>query len=69
MATKAKSCVQRLSESEQASLKKLCSTACSRGIPDDHAEKLINLGLAEVNCGDLGPTGAGRMAMRSLQVH
>ena len=66
MAAKANSCAQRLSESEQASLQKLCSGGCSREIPDDHARKLLDLGLAEVNCGDLGPTGAGKVAMRSL---
>ena len=66
MAQKAKACIARLSESEQASLKKLCSTACGRDIPTDHAEKLLDLGLAEVNCGDLGPTSAGRIALRSV---
>ena len=65
MASKASMCAQRLSEGEQASLRKLCSGARSRDIPNEHAEKLLDLGLAEVHCGDLGPTGAGRVALRS----
>ena len=66
MAEKANSCAQRLSEGEQASLKQLCVNANGRDIPNDHAEKLLDLGFAEVCCGDLGPTGAGRVAMRQL---
>lgn len=67
MAQKATACVNSLSESERASLKKLCNSMSSRDIPDDHANRLLDLGLAEVNCGDLGPTGAGRAALRSVK--
>ena len=69
MTSKSTSCAKDLSESEQASLKKLCATACGRDIPDEHVHKLLDMGLAEVNCGDLGPTGAGRVAVRHLQTH
>lgn len=66
MAEKASPCARRLSEGEQASLKQLCANANGRDIPNDHADKLLDLGFAEVCCGDLGPTGAGRVAMRQL---
>ena len=66
MANKAQSCIHRLSDGEQASLKKLCGNPCARDIPDAHIDKLLDLGLAEVNCGDLGPTGAGRVAIRRI---
>ena len=66
MAVKAKLCAQRLSASERASLKKLCTDASSREIPNEHVSKLVHLGLAEVHCGDLGPTGSGRVVARSI---
>ena len=53
----------KLSEDEQTSLKELCKCGC-RDIPGDHAEKLLGLGLAELTCGGLGPTSAGRHAVR-----
>lgn len=67
MAIVAKSCAQRLSHSEQASLKILCNGTSSRDIPNEDACKLLDLGLAEVHCGDLGPTGAARTVFRCIQ--
>lgn len=67
MAIVAKSCAERLSESEQASLRMLCIGSSSRDIPNDDACKLLDLGLAEVHCGDLGPTGAARHVFRCIQ--
>ncbi len=66
MAEKANSCIHRLSDGEQASLKILCANPCVREIPANHVDRLLELGFAEVNCGDLGPTGAGRVAMRRI---
>ncbi|MEM9423009.1 MAG: hypothetical protein AAF986_11030 [Pseudomonadota bacterium] len=63
MAAKAMACFAKLTEDEQASLKKICCGAIDRSIPDDHAQTLLELGLAEVNCGDIGPTSAGRVVM------
>jgi hypothetical protein len=62
--------LQRLSEEEQQSLRKLCQCCCKdQKIPADHAEKLLILGLAEMTCGGLGPTSYGRHAANSLRVN
>ena len=63
MPGRAQACVKSLTPDEQASLRKLCGCERNREIPGDHALKLLDLGLAELNCGDLGPTGAGRLAI------
>ena len=69
MPGRAQACVKRLTEDERASLKKLCKRAGDREIPGAHAMKLLDLGLAELNCGELGATGAGRVAMISRRLH
>ena len=56
--------LEKLSDAERASLSKLCRSGSSHGIPLEHAEKLHELGLAELTCGGLGPTSAGRHAVR-----
>lgn len=67
MRTKESDLFDRLSESEQSSLRKLCRCSCyNQKIPVEHAEKLLSLGLAELTCGGLGPTCAGRHAVSHL---
>lgn len=63
MWSKERELLARLSDDEQASLKKLCSCGVDRDIPGAHADKLLNLGFAELTCGGLGPTGAGKHAV------
>ena len=58
-----RTCIDRLSAEERASLKKLCGTRADRKIPADHEDKLLNLRLVEVNCGELYPTSAGRSVL------
>lgn len=67
MGSKGQSCFERLTDEEQASLRKLCTCLADRNIPDDHAEKLMSLGLVELTCGDIGPTSAGRTAIARLK--
>ena len=69
MPGRALACVKRLSEDERSSLKKLCKCVGDREIPGAHALKLIDLGLAELNCGEIGATGAGRVAMARRMAH
>ena len=55
--------VESLSECEQKSLQRLCRCSCAnQSIPGEHVEKLLRLNLAEMTCGGLGPTSAGRHA-------
>ena len=55
-----------LSEDEFASLVRLTACGCDRAIPVEHGDKLLALGLAELTCGGLGPSCAGkRMAKRA----
>lgn len=57
--------IARLSENERASLGKLCSdNTCD--IPHRHALRLLELGLVELYCGALDPTGPTRIAMRKV---
>ncbi len=68
MGSKERQLVARLSEEEQQSLRKLCRCCCKeQRIPDEHAEKLLILGLAEMTCGGIGPTSSGRHAAASLK--
>ncbi|MEM7190620.1 MAG: hypothetical protein AAF439_13495 [Pseudomonadota bacterium] len=67
MGDKARSCFDRLTADEKASLKQICKNSVGEQIPDEHAEVLMSLGLVELSCGDLGPTSAGRMAVIQLQ--
>ena len=53
----------KLSDAERESLVKLCRSGSSDGIPLEHTTKLHDLGLAELTCGGLGPTSAGRHAV------
>lgn len=63
MGTKHRQLAESLSEEEQESLQRLCRCSCSnQKIPGEHAEKLLRLNLAEMTCGGLGPTAAGRQA-------
>ncbi len=67
MGTKERDLVESLSEDEQRSLQRLCRCSCSsQNIPGDHAEKLLRLNFAEMTCGGLGPTSAGRHAVSSI---
>ncbi len=67
MGSKERQLVARLSEEEQQSLRKLCRCCCKeQQIPNEHAEKLLILGLAEMTCGGLGPTSSGRHAAAAL---
>lgn len=52
-----------LTEEEQASLRKLCGCGCEKTIPDDHAEKFMHLGLAELNQGGFCATSTGRLLL------
>ena len=63
MGSKNHKLLEELSEDEQQSLEKICGTSCRNDIPDDHAHKFLDLGLAEVTCGELGPTRTGKQAM------
>lgn len=70
MRTKDSELLNRLSEEERQSLRKLCKCCCKdQRIPGDHAEKLLILGLAEMTCGGLGPTSYGRNAAAALVVN
>ena len=63
MGIKERELVESLSEEEQQSLRRLCGSCCSgHDIPGEHAEKLLKLNLAEMTCGGLGLTSAGRHA-------
>lgn len=67
MGKKERELVESLSDDEQQSLQRLCRCSCSsQNIPGDHAEKLLRLNLAEMTCGGLGPTSAGRHAAVTL---
>lgn len=67
MGTKERALVESLSEDEQQSLQRLCRCSCSsQNIPGDHAEKLLRLNLAEMTCGGLGATSAGRHAVMAF---
>ena len=52
-----------LSADERESLRLVCGGQCNISIPDEHASKLLDLGLAEVNCGEIRPTRSGRSAL------
>ena len=52
--------LSKLSVEELASLRTLCSGGCGQKVSGEHAEKLLGLGLAELTCGGLGPSCAGR---------
>jgi hypothetical protein len=68
MGTKDRELAESLSEDEQESLRRLCRCSCSnQNIPGEHAEKLLRLNLAEMTCGGLGPTAAGRHAARFVK--
>ncbi|MEM0987737.1 MAG: hypothetical protein AAGK00_02575 [Pseudomonadota bacterium] len=54
---------EELTQDEQASLERLCGSACRNDIPVDHAHKFLGMGLAEVTCGGLGPTRTGKQAI------
>ena len=49
-----------LTVEEQDSLDKLCSCGCDAHIPDEHAARLLDLGLVEVSCGSVSPTRTGK---------
>ena len=67
MGTKERELVESLSEDEQQSLQRLCRCSCSnQNIPGDHAEKLLKLNLAEMTCGGIGATSAGRHAVSAF---
>lgn len=55
--------LEKLTDEERSSLCDLCRCGCDRTIPGEHAERLLDLGLAELTCGGLGPTSAGRHAV------
>jgi len=61
-----KACRAALSAEEQASLKKMCACGCRKDIPGEHADKFLELGLAELSCGDLQPTASARVALHRL---
>lgn len=68
MGHKDRELIESLSEDEQQSLAKLCRCSChNQSIPGEHAEKLLRLNLAEMTCGGLGPTSAGRKAAASFR--
>lgn len=63
MPARAKACIESLTEDEQASLRDICTCGCDRKIPDAHAVKLLGLGLAELNFGEIRPTSSARSAV------
>ena len=56
--------LKKLTDAELESLTKLCRCGSCDGIPMEHTAKLHELGLAELTCGGLGPTSAGRHAVQ-----
>ncbi len=62
MLTRITTRIARLTTGEQASLAKLC-VASDCEIPGAHALRFLELGLAELACGALDPTGTTRIAM------
>jgi hypothetical protein len=58
--------VEGLNEAERACLKQLCRGSGHEAIPSPHAEKLLELGLAELVMGHLETTGTGRRAAMAL---
>lgn len=66
MGIKERELVAGLSEEEQQSLRRLCQCCSSQEIPGEHVEKLLKLNLAEMTCGGLGPTSAGRHAVEAF---
>lgn len=69
MGIKERELVASLSEEEQQSLRRLCHCCSGHEIPGEHAEKLLKLNLAEMTCGGLGPTSAGRHAVDAFLVN
>lgn len=60
MASKNHKLFEALSKDEQASLGKLCGCSCDPVIPDEHAARLLDLGLVELSCGGVFPTRTGK---------
>ncbi len=60
---------EELSKDEQDSLIQLCRCGGARNIPDDHAEKFLGLGFAELNCGGVSATRAGRTLVARSAAH
>lgn len=65
MGTRNHALFEALSQDEQASLGLLCGCGCDAVIPDDHATRLLDLGLVEVSCGSVSPTRSGKHAWHS----
>lgn len=57
----------RLTPGEKSALEELDSGIIRRRIPAPEAERLLSLGLAELNCGSLALTIAGRHALIALR--
>ena len=51
---------EELTREEQASLGKLCGCGCDNSIPDEHAARLLDLGLVELSYGAVSATRAGK---------
>lgn len=58
--------VEQLTPEERASLTAIGKGVCCPRIPFEHAEKLIRLGLAELNFGDQTLTRHGKRALGML---
>lgn len=56
----------QLSDDEVSSLRAIGTPASCGAIRDDHAEKLLRLGFAELICGDQQLTRLGRRAVLLL---
>ena len=59
--------LEQLSAEERSALQDLTFDPPRRPIPRDHALRLLSLGLAELNCGRLMLTRAGRNAVVALR--
>jgi len=59
---------RELTADERTSLTRLCAGAREQKIPAAHAEAFLDLGLAEVCCGGLALTSAGRAALRRAAI-
>lgn len=64
---KAEKLVGCLTPGERQSLRSLATPYSARRIREPHQERLIELGLAELDCGTTGLTGTGRRVLQLIE--
>jgi len=67
MGSRVKELAGRLTPDERNSLEELDHGPMRPSIPFDHAERLMGLGLAELCCGRLDLTAAGRHVLAEVR--